>query len=71
MLFCASRQVQMLAAGKHQLLTEKVDANCSSQSMTDPEMVTVTIPSDVLVIGATYRSVKTFGSGSYCVLFQI
>lgn len=48
-------EVQQLKYGPHQLLTEKVDANCSSQSQQDPERVSVTIPSDVLQVGSTYR----------------
>lgn len=48
-------EVHQVSDSPHQLLTEKVDANCSSQSLQDPERVSVVIPSHVLQIGATYR----------------
>lgn len=39
----------------HQVLAEKVSANCSSDRTSDPHRVAVTIPGEALVPGATYR----------------
>nr|XP_053650495.1 leucine-rich repeat neuronal protein 3-like [Cherax quadricarinatus] len=39
----------------HQVLAEKVAANCSSDDIHDPHQVVVTVPGEVLVPGATYR----------------
>ena len=48
-------EVQQLTSGPHQLLTEKVDANCSSEAVRNPQSISVTIPENVLQVGATYR----------------
>lgn len=48
-------EVHQLKYGPHQLLTEKVNANCSSQSLQNPERVSVIVPINVLQVGGTYR----------------
>ncbi|KAF2362593.1 Leucine-rich repeat [Trinorchestia longiramus] len=48
-------EVYKLPYDSRELLTEKVDANCSSQSQRDPERVSVTIPGDILQVGSTYK----------------
>ncbi|XP_066956162.1 leucine-rich repeat-containing protein 15-like isoform X1 [Macrobrachium rosenbergii] len=39
----------------HQVLMEKVEANCTSDGNHDPNHVSVVVPGDALVPGATYR----------------
>lgn len=39
----------------HQVLAEKVAANCTSEGVHDPHQVRVTVPGEALMPGATYR----------------